>query len=79
MNHCRRCDSDYEKPGTCNCYAPTFTQLLPSPYVHPPTTVIIPTVWPSPATTPLPWVSPYWNQGGSVKYEGPPVTVWCAS
>ena len=21
MNHCRRCDSDYEKPGTCNCFA----------------------------------------------------------
>lgn len=21
MNHCRRCESDYEKPGTCNCFA----------------------------------------------------------
>lgn len=21
MNHCRKCDSDYEKPGSCNCFA----------------------------------------------------------
>jgi hypothetical protein len=21
MNYCRKCQSDYEKPGTCNCFA----------------------------------------------------------
>lgn len=21
MNLCRRCESEYEKPGTCNCFA----------------------------------------------------------
>ncbi len=21
MNFCRRCESEYDKPGTCNCYA----------------------------------------------------------
>jgi hypothetical protein len=25
MNHCKKCQSDYEKPGTCNCFAPSRT------------------------------------------------------
>jgi len=25
MNYCRKCQSDYEKPGTCNCFATTPT------------------------------------------------------
>lgn len=42
MNHCRRCDSDYDKPGTCNCFA---EQAAPNqwqpihvwyPYIAPP-------------------------------------------
>lgn len=34
MNHCRRCDSDYEKPGTCNCFATQAgytARVLPQP------------------------------------------------
>lgn len=23
MNYCHRCQSSYDRPGTCNCYAPT--------------------------------------------------------
>lgn len=26
MNHCRKCDSDYATPGTCNCFAAKSTQ-----------------------------------------------------
>jgi len=48
MNHCRRCDSDYDQPGTCNCFAPAppaptitvpeqpNTTWIPMPYVAPP-------------------------------------------
>lgn len=37
MNHCRRCDSDYEKPGTCNCFADEPPkQVVPTyPALHP--------------------------------------------
>lgn len=34
MNHCRRCQSDYEKPGTCNCYA-AVPLPAPAPVVVP--------------------------------------------
>ena len=44
MNHCRRCESDYEKPGTCNCFA---EKQEPSP-------VFVP-VWPQPW-----WAGPYY-------------------
>lgn len=33
MNHCHRCNSDYEKPGTCNCFAP---QAASPPLYWPP-------------------------------------------
>lgn len=34
MNHCRKCQSDYEKPGTCNCFAPQVAaQPAYSPWV----------------------------------------------
>jgi hypothetical protein len=29
MNYCRKCQSDYEKPGTCNCFAPQAAQPTP--------------------------------------------------
>ena len=41
MNYCRKCQSDYEKPGTCNCFAdkaprdepvPVTPQPAPYPY-----------------------------------------------
>lgn len=31
MNHCRNCNSDYEKPGTCNCFAPQRVPALSLP------------------------------------------------
>jgi len=60
MNHCRRCDSDYEKPGTCNCYATTQPVVplnpgityIPIPFVPPP----------QPNTAPAPWTPTiYWQ------------------
>ena len=54
MNYCRKCQSDYEKPGTCNCYAGTqpmkpVQPFFPySPWERP--------IYPSP--TVKPW-SPY--------------------
>jgi len=52
MNHCHRCNSDYEKPGTCNCYAP-FPVLAPQPYRIP--YIPPPTIWPQPTTAPDPY------------------------
>jgi len=33
MNYCRKCQSDYEKPGTCNCFAekPLMSATVSSP------------------------------------------------
>lgn len=68
MNHCRRCDSDYEKPGTCNCYAPNALPVAPIlPWVP-----WIPYVPPQP-WYPYPWVNPY---PGTMYYrvtDAPPV------
>ncbi len=37
MNYCRRCESDYEKPGTCNCFAEKQADNVPAPiYQNPP-------------------------------------------
>lgn len=33
MNHCRDCNSDYEKPGTCNCFAPGGKRCAAPAYV----------------------------------------------
>lgn len=54
MNHCRRCDSDYNTPGTCNCYAPLLPSSplpisIPSPTLTPnpsPWPLVVPTIWP---------------------------------
>ena len=32
MNYCRKCQSDYEKPGTCNCFAPQAATPQWSPF-----------------------------------------------
>jgi hypothetical protein len=32
MNHCHRCECDFEKPGTCNCFAPQRAWTYPVPY-----------------------------------------------
>lgn len=53
MNYCRKCQSDYEKPGTCNCFAPITPRqdVAPLPYVP-----YVPYV---PNYPPLPWW--YWG------------------
>ena len=60
MNYCRKCQSDYEKPGTCNCFAPqkaapNYVPWYPYPYYP----------W-----TPAPYL-PYWS---ITPYIGTPVT-----
>jgi hypothetical protein len=58
MNHCRRCDSDYEKPGTCNCFVGKVTV---TPFTPTTTTPLVPNTvpWPS-APKPYEWpASPY--------------------
>lgn len=47
MNYCRRCHSDYDRPGTCNCFAPVPPReaapvvipcplpVYPQPYPYP--------------------------------------------
>lgn len=67
MNYCRKCQSDYEKPGTCNCFAPQAAPIAPT---------ITPTPWaphpwtPSPLqpTIPNPWIT------GPIWYYRPPYT-----
>jgi len=34
MNHCRKCDSDYEQPGTCNCFAEEGAVVVHHHYHH---------------------------------------------
>lgn len=75
MNHCHRCNSDYEKPGTCNCYAPQAAQPWPLPFVQviPPAHpgVITPYEYPNIA----PW-RPTYGTGGTATYSGPPLTIY---
>lgn len=72
MNYCHRCESNYEKPGTCNCYAEkavpdnTWIPAYPTYPVYP----IYPThpTWPTPT---YPWYY-YTTSGGTetVKVAG---------
>jgi hypothetical protein len=59
MNYCRRCESDYEKPGTCNCFAEgsDATPAEVKPWTPPfgAGTIVYPVV-------PYP-VYPYWGSG----------------
>ncbi len=38
MNFCTKCDSYYQQPGTCNCYAPVVIVTTATPYPLPPPT-----------------------------------------
>lgn len=52
MNYCRKCQSDYSAPGTCNCFAPIRVAPLPTiPWQQP----VVPYIG-----DPLPCV-PYWR------------------
>lgn len=52
MNHCRRCDCDFEKPGTCNCFAKVAPREdVPVPVVPWVPTPVVP-VYPQ---LPSPW------------------------
>jgi hypothetical protein len=53
MNYCTKCESYYQKPGTCNCYAAPrveITQPL-TPYIYPTTVPYIP--WTTPHYPPF--------------------------
>jgi hypothetical protein len=60
MNYCRRCECDFEQPGTCNCYA-QVQRYYPYPYL------------PFPYTSPFWIIPPYQVQpyqpwcGGSIQ------------
>lgn len=49
MNYCRKCQSDYEKPGTCNCFAPQI-QVAPGVVPYIPWVPYVPTYPPC-----IPW------------------------
>ncbi len=66
MNYCRRCESDYEKPGTCNCYAEDTMKWKPRVVTYPGTSpwqypiyVPSPTFYPPLVVAPL-TVGPQW-------------------
>lgn len=61
MNYCHKCQSHYEKPGTCNCFAEK-----PAPQ---PVAPIVP--W-YPA---YPWYP--WYPGTAPVYEPYRITWWC--
>lgn len=42
MNYCRKCQSDYQQPGTCNCFAPLH--VGPPLQVMPGVVPIVPTI-----------------------------------
>lgn len=52
MNYCRKCQSDYEKPGTCNCFAPVAPREATPPVFVPYTQPVLPLYQPW-------WVSPW--------------------
>lgn len=53
MNYCRKCQSDYSAPGTCNCFAPIRVAPLPTiPWQQP----VVPYIG-----DPIPSPSPYWR------------------
>lgn len=42
MNHCHDCNSDYQTPGTCNCFAPGGKRDPAGVAIAPPATRTIP-------------------------------------
>lgn len=78
MNHCHDCNSDYARPGSCNCFAPggkryAAPMTIPGgvqPYVPPapyPTPITIP-------PTPVPWTPP-WSVGTWIMTDETPTSV----
>lgn len=76
MNYCRKCQSDYEKPGSCNCFAeqPPRQAAPPVyvPYPYPfypsyPGTIIGGSVSSSGTTATILWNGPI--ASGSVPYD----------
>lgn len=58
MNHCHDCNSDYQTPGTCNCFAPGGKRWVApcQPYVPMVPLIPVPTMPVYPwMTTPVPW------------------------
>lgn len=50
MNYCHKCQSHYEKPGTCNCFAekpPEQPAPVYVPYPYYPVYPIYPAPWPA--------------------------------
>lgn len=66
MNYCRKCQSDYEKPGTCNCFAPQQATPAFVPYVP---------YYPWTVTPYRPW----WVPTTLTPYTGPTTTITWAS
>ncbi len=64
MNYCRKCQSDYEKPGTCNCFAEGTQGWIA------PTTLPFNLIYPgtSPWTNPI-YISPTILPMSPYKYE----------
>ena len=63
MNYCRKCQSDYDQPGTCNCFAPLSVTV--TPYIP----VTVPFVPYSPPTFPTYPSAVPWNPNY-------PTTIW---
>lgn len=64
MNYCRKCQSDYSTPGTCNCFAPIRVA---------PRTPVVPSFPPPPVVPYIgdPPTTPYWK---GIRVAGPMVT-----
>lgn len=64
MNYCRKCQSDYDRPGTCNCFASPTAAPSPQPWVPVPGTTTIPVPYTPPAWVPV-TVRPFtvWTNG----------------
>lgn len=73
MNYCRKCQSDYSQPGTCNCFAPIHVGPL---RVLPPITVQpLPYIGdPMPGTTFVPLTGPTIPNAPLVTWGNPHVT-----
>lgn len=66
MNFCTKCESYYQSPGTCNCFA--VSQPRPWPF-EPAPTIAPPTV-PGDGTGDAPPRPPYQITGGQTYVEG---------
>jgi hypothetical protein len=60
MNYCTKCESMYQKPGTCNCFAATQPAITITPQPYDPNSTAQP--W-----SPSPTVGPWWQDYYEVK------------